>query len=148
MRQWQAARLRSPLGTGRGTGGQVWELRAWGSPEWLSTHLQVSDERGGWHSGGSGGPALDGGRRLALHGHAGYDGAPSRLVIRVAADVESVWVWLSDGSRNRVRLHGDAAQLGARIGALVFTPHLDYRRVDLFGANGESLPETLLPESR
>jgi hypothetical protein len=137
-----AIRLHVPLATGRDAFGASWELRAWGAADELYTHFRVTAQGQPWHGGGTVGPALEHGRRLAVDDSAGRDGAPSWIMVRVAADVNAVAVWLANGRQYEVGLYGDPARFGARMGPLVFPSHLEVRRIDLLRADGELLPET------
>ena len=51
------------------------------------------------------------------------------MIVRVAPDVRAVVATLSDGTREDLRLHGDADLLGVRIAVLVYPAELDLHRL-------------------
>ena len=79
-------------------------------------------------------------RRVATF--VGRSGPSSHLVIvRVADDVRAVVATLSDGTREDLALHGDAAILGVRVAVLVYPPDLDLHRLVLLDTLGQELPD-------
>ena len=130
------------LAQGLGTGGERWTLTATPVRKRLQVMVEVVQPDGVRWVSGSGGPALPPGRRVATF--VGRSGPSSHLVIvRVTADVRAVVATLSDGTREDLRLHGDADMLGARIAVLVFPPELELQRLVLMDADGVELAEEL-----
>jgi hypothetical protein len=134
---------RSPvLAHGLGTGGEQWTLTATLVRRRLQIMVEVVEPDGRRWVYGSGGHALGPGRRVATF--VGRSGPSSHLVIvRVADDVRAVVATLSDGSREDLRLHGDATVLGVRVAVLVYPPQLDLHRLVLLDAMGRELPDEI-----
>lgn len=130
------------LAEGLGTGGERWTLTTDGTGRRRRTMVQVVETDGRRWGAGFGGPPLPPGRRLATF--VGRSGAGAHLVIvRAAADVRAVVATLSDGSREDLSLHGDAAEFGARLAVLVYPAELDLHGLVLLDGNGRDLPDTI-----
>ena len=129
------------LASGTEADGTTWELDVSGDPHDLST--MVSQRRPGGRTPwglGCAGPAVEPGRRVKVCVGVADD-AVRTLIVRVTPDVHAVVVTLSDGTREDLVLHGDPTRLRARVAVLVYPPQLDVHRIDLFGYEGEVLPE-------
>jgi hypothetical protein len=130
------------LATGFGLGGESWVLAATPGHGRLRAMVEVMEPTGRRWIAGSGGPALPPGHRYAIF--RGRSGESAHLVIvRVADDVRAVVASLTDGSREDLRLHGDASVLGARLAVLVYPAALDLRRLTVLGPDGGELRELL-----
>jgi len=129
------------LATGTAADGTTWELDVSGGAEDLHTMVSQKrpDGRTPW-GGGCGGPAVPPGRRVTVSMGVADD-AMRTFIARVSADVRAVVVTLSDGTREDLILHGDPAELGARVAVLLYDRELDVHRVDLLGHDGQTLPE-------
>jgi hypothetical protein len=99
--------------------------------------IELPDGSRPW-GGGCAGPPVPPGRHISTYSGAA-DFGPRTFIARVTADVRALIVTLSDGTREDLQLHGDIAEFGARIGVLVYPRDLDIHRLDVIGANGESL---------
>jgi hypothetical protein len=131
-----------PLATGFGTGGEQWVLTAQPDRGRLRVMVQVTECDGRRWVSGSGGRPLPPGQRIATF--VGRSGPSAHLVIvRVAPDVRAVVATLSDGSREDLRLHGDAGLLGVRIAVLVYPAELDLHRLVLLDQTGSELPDAV-----
>ncbi len=130
------------LASGFGSGGERWTLVATPGPGRLRAMVEVVEPTDRRWVAGSAGPALPSGQRCATF--VGRSGEGAHLVIvRVADDVRAVVATMTDGSREDLRLHGDAGVLGARLAVLVYPAGLDLQRLAVLGADGEELPELL-----
>lgn len=129
------------LGRGVTREGHAWLLTVEGTPENLTTMVQVSSAHGDrpWGS-GMGGPALPPGRRLNI-AWGNNDSGIGQHVVRVTADVEAVIVTLSDGATEQLVLFGDPARYGARIAALVLPRGVGVQRLVLLDSTGRELPD-------
>jgi len=131
-----------PLATGFGTGSEMWVLTAQPDRGRLRVMVQVTECDGRRWTSGSGGRPLPPGQRIATF--VGRSGPSAHLVIvRVAPDVRAVVATLSDGTREDLRLHGDAGLLGVRIAVLVYPAELDLHRLELIDQLGNELPDTI-----
>jgi hypothetical protein len=130
------------LASGFGTGGEQWLLTAQPDRGRLRVMVQVTELDGRRWTSGSGGRPLPPGQRIATF--VGRSGASGHLVIvRVAPDVRAVVATLSDGSREDLRLHGDADRLGVRIAVLVYPAELDLHRLVMLDQAGQELPDII-----
>ncbi|MGS0687213.1 hypothetical protein ACVBEQ_19040 [Nakamurella sp. GG22] len=128
------------LASGFGSGGERWTLAATPGPGRLRAMVEVVEPTGRRWVAGSTGPALPPGHRCATF--VGRSGESAHLVIvRVADDVRAVVATLTDGTREDLRLHGDARVLGARLAVLVCPAGPDLQHLAVIGADGEELPE-------
>ena len=135
------------LATGTAADGTTWELDVSGDAEDLHTMVRQVRPDGARPWGiGCAGPALSPGRRVTV-GTGVADDALQTFVARVSVEVRAVVVTLSDGTREDLVLHGDAAELGARLAVLIYDRDLDIHRVDLLGRDGQVLPEEHRPEA-
>ena len=127
--------------TGTAADGTTWELEVSGDASDLHTMVRQRrpDGREPWGIGAAG-PALPPGRRIMVSTGVADD-ALQTFIARVSAEVRAVVVTLSDGTREDLVLHGDAARLGARVAVLVYGRELDIHRVDLLGHDGQVLLE-------
>jgi hypothetical protein len=131
-----------PLATGFGTGGEQWVLTAQPDRGRLRVMVRVTERNGNTWTSGSGGRPLPPGQRIATF--VGRSGPSAHLVIvRVAPDLRAVVATLSDGSREDLRLHGDAGLLGVRIAVLVYPAELDLHRLEMLDQQGNELPDTI-----
>jgi hypothetical protein len=130
------------MAEGFGAGGERWTLLTDGTGRRRRTMVQVVETDGRRWGAGFGGPPLPPGRRLATF--VGRSGGGAHLVIvRAAADVHAAVATLTDGSREDLTLHGDAAELGSRLAVLVFPAELDLHALVALDRDGHVLPDLI-----
>jgi hypothetical protein len=130
------------IASGYSIDGDAWSLDARIDRDtgelFTSVLIECADGSRPW-SGGCGGAPVPTARHINTY-IGGADFGPKTFIARVTAEVRALTVTLSDGTREDLQLHGDIQELGARVAVLVFPRHLDIHRLDVIGADGQTLP--------
>lgn len=133
------------LARGRSVEGDEWQLLVVDRPGLngvvTSTSLRVVSANGRVCQGGYADRSLQPGERLAFAGGHDDDQGPKHLILRVARDVASVRVRLSDGRLEEPDLVDHPIHEDAQVAGLVCPRALDIASVEMLDSHGTVIAE-------